>query len=35
MALKMGMDVHMVFFKFLVVGLDARRMNGVFNLIAL
>ena len=31
MALKMGMDVHMVFFKFLVARVDVRRMNGVCN----
>ena len=27
----MGMDVHMVFFKFLVVRLDDSRMKGVCN----
>ena len=31
MALKMGMDVHMVSFKFLVARVVVRRMNGVCN----
>ena len=35
MALKMGMDVHYGVFKFLVVGLDVRRMNEVCNFIAI
>ena len=35
MALKISMDVHNGVFKFLVVGLDVRRMNEVCNFIAL
>ena len=35
MAFKMGMAVHMVFSKFLVVGLDDRSMNEVCNFTAL
>ena len=35
MAFKMGMAIHMVFSKFLVIGLDNRSMNEVCNLTAL
>ena len=35
MGFKMGMDAHVVFFKFLVVRLDVRSMNEVCNLTAL
>ena len=35
MGFKMGMDAHVMFFKFLVVRLDVRSMNEVCNLTAL